>query len=225
MNFMTSWALRSIRPELLDDAPEPDRGASLNDLTRINRLLGGHFVLRRLLARYARPSEPFSLLDVGAGSGDMGAAIARSYPNARIVSLDRQRRHLAAAPPPRVAADAFHLPFAPASFDFVFCSLFLHHFSDDAVVALLASFARLARRAVLVIDLDRQRAAYRFIPATRWLFGWNRVTLHDAPVSVRASFRKHELADLARRAGLAHALVRRHHPWFRLSLAAPPPRP
>ncbi len=225
MSFMTSWAVRSIQPELLDDAPEPDRGASLGDLTRINRFLGGHFVLRRLLAGYLRPADAFSLLDVGAGSGDMAAAIARAYPNARIVSLDLQTRHLVAAPPPRVAADAFQLPFAPASFDFVFCSLFLHHFSDDRVVALLASFHRLARRAVLVIDLDRQRAAFRFIPATRWLFGWNRITLHDAPVSVRASFRRHELAALARSAGLAHAVVRRHHPWFRLSLAAPAPRP
>ncbi len=218
---MAGWASRNIEPELLDNVIGPDREASLRDLERINRLLGGHLVLRGLLRRLVSPTEQFSFLDVGAGSGSMGCVVRAAYPGARVVSLDRQWRHAATGSGLRVLGDAFALPVAPRSFDFVFCSLFLHHFEDMPVVRLLEGFAAVARRAVLVIDLDRQPFAGQFIPASSWLFGWNHVTLHDAPASVRASFRAAELLSLARKAGLDAARVRRHAPWFRLSLVAP----
>ena len=72
--------------------------------------------------------QPFSVLDVGAASGDMGACIRQWYPAAKVTSLDYVASHLAGSPGQRVAGDAFRLPFRPASFDYVFCSLFLHHF-------------------------------------------------------------------------------------------------
>ena len=93
-----------------------------------------------MFARLARPDESFSVLDVGAASGDMGAAMRRSFPKARVTSLDYKMIHLAEAAEPKVAGDAFHLPFRPASFDFVFSSLFLHHFTNERVVDLFASF-------------------------------------------------------------------------------------
>ncbi len=221
MATMDRWDSRRIEPELLDDAPGPERENSLRDLERINRFLGGHLILRSILRELASRREDFSVLDAGAASGAMGRVIRTAYPRARIVSLDLQARHLALASGARVIGDAFALPFAPRSFDFVFSSLFLHHFDDASVVALLASFAQAARRAVVAIDLDRQPLAAAFIPASRWLFGWNRITMHDAPVSVRAAFHARELLSLARQAGLSEAKVRRHAPWFRLSLVAP----
>lgn len=221
MAFMDAWTARSIHPELLDTAAGPDRDASLRDLTRINRFLGGHRILRQLLDGLVHRGDAFTVLDVGAASGDMSRVVLRAFPRASVVCFDLSPSHLAAAPAPCIAGDAFSLPFAPRSFDFVFSSLFLHHFENARVAALLQGFAAVARRAVLAIDLERGPLGYHFLPATRWLFGWNRVTLHDGPISVQAGFRRAELLDLARAAGLDRALVRRHDPWCRLSLLAP----
>lgn len=195
--------------------------ASLYDLVRINRYLGGRRVLRSLFDGLVKPQEQFSVLDVGAGSGDLAAALRGLYPGATVTLLDHRLLHLASAPAPKVVADAFRLPFRPASFDFVFSSLFLHHFSNDQVVDLLAGFRAVARRAVLAIDLDRGPLAYHFLPATRWLFRWHDITISDGQISVQAAFKREELLALAVRAGLGWARVKTHRPWSRLSLSAP----
>ncbi len=209
---------RVIVPEILDDAAGPDKQASLRDLVRIGRYLGGHRVLRSLIRRVTDANEAFSLLDIGAASGDSGAIVRSVRPRAIVTSFDYRLEHLAAAPRPKVAGNAFHLPFRDASFDVVLCSLFLHHFRDAEIVALLRAFGATARRAVLILDLERGPGAYYFMAMTKWLFHWNRITLHDAPASVEAAFKKSELEDLAREAGFRTIEARRHRPWARLSL-------
>ena len=212
---------RVIVPELLEHAEPSVARESLRDLVWINRYLGGYGILRKIVAEFAGPTDRFSMLDVGAASGDMGAALRRSHPYAAITSFDRKPEHLAEAAHPKLVGDAFRLPFADRSFDFVFSSLFLHHFSNEEIVKLLADFRAIARRAVLAIDLDRGPFAYHFLPATKWLFGWHAITLHDGPVSVQAAFKRDELLSLARSAGLTKARVTVHRPWARLSLVAP----
>ena len=212
---------RIIRPEWLDLQTPEDATASLNDLVKINRLLGGHAVLRKTMAGLVHPGDSFSLLDVGAASGDMGACIEGVYPAAVVTSFDYKTDHLATAADPRVCGDAFHMPFGPRSFDFVHCSLFLHHFPNACIVNLLRTFATVARRAVVITDLERHPLAYYFIPMTRLIFGWDRITVHDGPISVEAGFQANELESLAKAAGLAEARVYRHRPAFRLALVAP----
>jgi SAM-dependent methyltransferase len=206
---------------MLDHAPPDVTRASLRDLARINRYLGGYYVLGRLFDGVVKPGDRFSVLDIGAASGDMGAAIRRRYPRAQVTSLDYKADHLAQAADPKLVADAFCLPFRPASFDFVFSSLFLHHFTNDQVVTLFCSFRCLARRAVLAIDLERGPLAYHFLPNTRWLFGWHDITVNDGQISVAAALKKDELLALAARAGMNGARVRVHRPWSRLSMVAP----
>ncbi len=212
---------RLIVHEMLDHASPEDARRCLQDLERINRYFGGFSILKKVIGGLAHREEKFSLLDVGAGAGDTGAALQRSHPRCEVVSLDRQHVHVSQARPPRLVADAFQLPFAPASFDFVFTSLFLHHFTDEQVVDLLTNFKRVARRAVLAIDLERGPLAFRFLPATRWLFDWHRISVHDGQISVQAAFKSAELLALATRAGLSRARVSVHRPWARLSLVAP----
>jgi ubiquinone/menaquinone biosynthesis C-methylase UbiE len=214
------FAKRLIKPELLDHLPPEEARPNLADLVRINENFGGHSVLRRALATVARSGESFTLLDIGAASGDSARLILRNFPAASVTSLDYNAANLGAAPHPKLLADAFRLPFPPASFDFVLTSLFLHHFEDVQVVELLQAFYQIARRALLVCDLERRVLPYLFLPATKIFFHWQRITVHDGMISVRASFRARELSKLAHEAGIERADVRVYRPAFRLSLVA-----
>jgi ubiquinone/menaquinone biosynthesis C-methylase UbiE len=212
---------RILRPELLEIAPSTLADQNLRDIARINRWFGGHRALLSILKDLAPPRKEFSVLDVGAGSGDMGKCIRRRFRNATVVSLDHRSLHLHNAPGPRVAADAFQLPFLPNAFDFVLCSSVLHHFPDRQVIELIAELRGFARHALIVLDLERHPLAYHFLPMTRNLFAWSALTVHDGPVSVAAGFRPEELAHLARAAGVNAVTVRRHWPWFRMSVVVP----
>ncbi len=210
---------RIIVPEILDSAPDPEAQRNLSELAFLNRWFGGHRVLRWSLRQLYRREDSFTLLDVGAATGDTARVLSDAFPNANVTCLDWQIRNLSSAPHPKVVGDAFALPIPDSAFDVVHCSLFLHHFTDQQVVQLLAEMARCAGRAVVVQDLERHPLAYYFLPATAWILGWSAIILHDGPVSVEAAFRPKELKQLAAQAGLP-AKVQSHWPWFRLSLIA-----
>jgi SAM-dependent methyltransferase len=209
---------RQIRPELLDQASDAEAHANLADLERIHRWFGGHSAAISALRRVIRPEEKTTILDMGSAFGPLSRSLAHVFPAASVINLDHRLRNLRGAPPPRVAADAFDPPFPDRSFDVVYCSLLLHHFEAADIVRLLRRMRQLARRAVVVVDLHRHRIARGFLPWTRWALRWKRITLHDGPVSVEAAFTPDELKSLASCAGLHGAVVRRHLPWFRLSL-------
>ena len=204
-----------LRPahELLDE----DHGSpaeirqSLRELWWINQRLGGLSSWRRLLAVWqaAQPAatRALTLLDVGAGTGEMAAAIAAELGRRGFVvrawALDRRQSHLGAAAaggaPDRLVADAQRLPFACASVDVVTCNLFLHHFhdapADPAASRLLREMTRVARRAVLINDLERAWIPYAFIRLLSRRF--SRITRHDGPRSVAQAYTARELGHLA----------------------------
>lgn len=211
---------RLLVREILDDAPDEEAQQNLRELTRINRWFGGHRVLRGSLRQLYAADAAFSMLDVGAATGDVARTVKKAFPQSQVTCLDWQTRNLRFAPHPKVAGNAFALPFDDGAFDVVHCALFLHHFTDEQVVELLAKMKRCARQAVVLQDLERHPLAYYFLPATAWLLRWSSLVLHDGPISVEAAFHAEELEALARRAGLAQGHVERHWPWFRLSLVA-----
>jgi 2-polyprenyl-3-methyl-5-hydroxy-6-metoxy-1,4-benzoquinol methylase len=215
------FSKRRIEPELLEHASVEDARANLAQIVRLNQRFGGHAVLRQALAQAVNGSAAFTLLDIGAASGDTARLVNQIYPAASVTSIDLSSVNLADAPEPKLLADAFQLPFKPASFDYVFCSLFLHHFEDHLVIDLLAGFYRVARRALVVSDLERHLLSYLFFPATKPFFGWTPITMHDGMCSVRAAFRASELRQLAENAGIPNARITIHRPAFRLTLIAP----
>jgi len=85
---------------------------------------------------------------------------------------------------------------------------------------LLRELRRVARTTPIVCDLARSRAAY----AGTWLvtrLSRNRLTRHDAPLSVRRAYTPDEALALARDAGWRGARVRRE-PFFRMTLTDEP---
>jgi ubiquinone/menaquinone biosynthesis C-methylase UbiE len=226
---------RIYEEELLDagEGTDEDVRKNLLDLRRINRLLGGTRVVLDALSAIVDGSrvERLSLLDVGTGSADIPADVHRWCKAHRIepfvAALDLSERNLritrsylsSDAELSFVRADALNLPFAARSFDYVTASLFLHHFCDEDVVRLIADFARVARRAVIVNDLVRNLVPYYFSRVTGPFLATSFLTRNDGPVSVLRGFTANELAGLARRAGVTRFRVKRMFP-YRLSLVA-----
>jgi ubiquinone/menaquinone biosynthesis C-methylase UbiE len=208
---------RVVNPEWLQSSPPLVAKRNLQDLARINRWFGGHLSLLQVFKTLVHPSERFSVLDVGAASGDMGTRIREAYRNSFVVSLDHRMIHLNEAASPRLVADASALPFRERSFDFILCSLLLHHFSDCQATALIAQLLRFGRRALIVLELERHPISYAFLPLTKWLFRWTDLTVHDGCASVVAAFRVAELGNIVQRAGAGKPEVRKHRPWFRIS--------
>lgn len=199
----------------------------LVELRRVNRWFGDARAVRRSLFPLVERDQlqEFSLLDVGAGSGELLRVVARRArregKRARLVGLelnDRSARSIreqsrAFAEIDALRGDALRLPFATDAFDYVMCSLFTHHFRDESVVAVLGEMARVARRRVFVIDLHRHPVAYLFYATAARLVLHNRLIREDGALSILRSFIPAELCHLAARARLVDAKVERRFPY------------
>lgn len=224
---------RSDRLEFIDtgEYTAEEYEGCLRELRRVNYFLGDIHALKKTLWREIENENlrKFSVLDVAAGSGEMLRAIAglaRNKRDARLVGLELNARSARAILEESkevsgeifsVRGDAFALPFDDASFDYVMCSLFTHHFADENVVKILSEIKRVARREIFVIDLHRHALAYFLYTTLGRLFLYNRLVRHDGALSIRRSFRPEELKKLAVQAGLENVSVERHFP-FRLVL-------
>ena len=211
---------RTLQPEGMDAASDADVVQNLRDLSRINRWLGGNRALASVLDPYLWRRPDARVLDVGAADVETVRWLSARYPRARFLALDRAERYLRKGSGPRVAADVFSWPVREHSVDIVLCSLFLHHFSDAEIRAILGIFKSAARMAVVAVDLHRHPLARGFLPATRLVAGWHPLTVQDGVISVDAAFTPSELQAFA-----PDGRVRSHWPWFRLSLEIDVSRP
>ena len=205
----------------------------IGELQLVNRWMGDAHTLKRTLFKEVASAglKEFSVLDVGAGSGELlrvTATWARETGRAvRAVGLELNERSAASILEesrefPEIASvrgDALSLPFADGDFDYVICSLFTHHFRNEQVVQILREMSRVARRRIIVIDLHRHPVAYFLYTTIAKLVLKNRLIRHDGALSILRSFNAEELFELAKRAGLREAWVERHFP-FRLALNA-----
>jgi 2-polyprenyl-3-methyl-5-hydroxy-6-metoxy-1,4-benzoquinol methylase len=225
----TSLRQRRLEPELMDDpALDPaEHARALNGLRRLNQLGRAAAILWPAIHEELRatPGEPLQILDLATGSGDIPRALARRGGNRlRLTGVDISpgavsQANLAAPPNVRfLAADLFDPAAAgqipPA--DIVICSLFLHHLAEPQILDLLRRMKRLARRRVIVSDLERSPLAWWGVWLAARAVSRSPVVHVDSALSVGAGFRREELADLFARAGLANARVRRVFP-FRLN--------
>ena len=219
---------RSYELENLDKGtytPEEYEGCIV-ELQRVNEWLGDAKVLHEtLLADIDRANvQEFSLLDVGAGSGELLRVAAKwarqTNRRAFCVGLELNARSAKAileesAEYPEISsvqADGFKLPFADGAFDYVMQSLTLHHFDDQGAVEILHEMTRVAARAICTIDLHRNPVAYYFYTTVARLFLHNRLLREDGALSILRSFKLEELEELGRRANLPNLKVEKHFP-------------
>ena len=202
-------------PELMD-RPQPvtrELEVDLANLVGINRHFGSHRLVRWFLRRWLRPGGEYRILDVCTASGDIprlmvdwarahGVRLTIEAVDFQPSTLDIARRWSRDYPEITfVEGDARSLPGQPGSYDFVFCSLSLHHFSEDDARQVMRRCRELARRGVVVADLERGALAAAGVWLLTAVLYREPMTRYDARVSVRRAFSREEFTSLAHAGG------------------------
>lgn len=204
------------------DPAEHDR--ALAGLARINQI---SFAARAHLPALTDAAEKCGgrvrVLEVAAGSGDIGIGLARLAAR-RSIRVDltltdisptalaacQRRAEVERFSVEMLAADAVRGPLPPC--DLTICSLFLHHLDDAAALRVLENMSQAARVGGSVNDLRRGRWGTMLAGAVPRIVTRSSVVHTDAAISARAAFTPEELYRMAMSAGLRAATVRRTFP-------------
>ena len=216
---------RVPEPEVMDDCGEVQAYSSAA-VTAYLSAIDDTFIAHaeRLLLGRSSPDDTGRALDIGCGPGQIILKLAQRWPGWRFAGVDRSgnmvREALAAreraaqraagefaAGVEFFVADGSRLPFADASIDLVLCNSVLHHLEQPG--RLFAEVARVAApgAAILVRDLRRpSRLAYPL--HVRW-YGrrYSGLMYKLYCDSVRAAYRREELAALLRASPLRDARI------------------
>ena len=220
---------RATKPERIDtgDYTPEEYATFLREIRFVNQRLGDRAALEKtLLSDITRLGlKEFSVLDVGAGSGELLGIIAEygrsNGRNAHLVGLDLNSlsaREIAKESEKyteisTVQGDALRLPFADDAFDFAICSLFTHHLTDEQILQLLPEMSRIARRGIVVIDLERSPMAWFLYNLFCFAYRISPLVREDGLLSIRKGFRVEEFAGLAKTLGFTRAKALRSSPY------------
>ena len=205
------WDIRRrvVVAEHLDtmNPDEPMAIGSRRDLRRLNRIMGNARLLTRIFTQHVWARWVTSIVELGAGDGNISEAIAvqwpRTSPPPSLILVD-QHTLLPAARQQRLERLGWRVQthtmdvFAWLSREperegrLIFANLFLHHFSNDRLSQLLT--AALAHSELFVACEPRRSYLSLAASSLVGLIGCNAVTRHDGVASVRAGFRKRELS-------------------------------
>jgi ubiquinone/menaquinone biosynthesis C-methylase UbiE len=118
----------------------------------------------------------------------------------------------------RLSADARELPFAPASFDFVMSTQFLHHLNPTELTSTLRVLTRICRGPIILHDIVRSPASAFLFRCGARFFSQNRLTLHDGLASIRQAYTPPEIREILHAAGLRRARVHTHGLYYRMTV-------
>lgn len=230
------FATRAHAVEHLD-APTLDAKVlreALRQIAGVNRWLGGARAVLKHLTPVLEGTSVLSVLDVGTGAADIPIRIARGAASrGQRVSVVAMDSHPQVARFARAACagqcdvsvavgDGQRLPLRTGSVDVAISSLTLHHLTDEASVMFVREMARVARRAIILNDLERHPLNYlgaRALASTLWRR--NRYTRDDGPLSVLRSFRANEMLRIGETAGLDSPAVFRSFPYRLVMVGRP----
>ena len=220
---------RSTKLERIDtgDYTVAEYDRFLSDIRLVNRFAGDNWALRRtLLDEVANEDlKEFSVLDVGAGSGELLRTIAKKARKqkrtVKLYGLELNERSAESILEESieydeinaVRGDALKLPFCNDSFDYVISSLFAHHLKNRQIVDSLKEMSRVSKRGFFVIDLHRHPMAYASYKVFCVGFRISQLVREDGSLSILRGFKVNELNSLGEKAGLQNIAVRRCFPY------------
>lgn len=222
---MPDLSLRSNETEVMDDLQSSGEiiPITLRELEIINHLLGGNHVtidgIKKLL-KHRTPNHEIVIGDVGCGSGDI-LKLIRKWLNkkgwaAKLIGFDANEnitKYAAAHTENHYdisyhAINIFSSEFKELSFDIVTGTLFFHHFSDEQLASFFRQLRSQVRIGIVINDIHRHWFAYYSIKWLTRAFSKSSMVINDAPLSVARAFRKEELIQILRDAGIERYSIR-----------------
>ncbi|MBB6732344.1 methyltransferase domain-containing protein [Cohnella zeiphila] len=209
---------RAHERELMDDLSTggPELREALRHLRILNRIFGASgptlYGVRRLWTEANKPRH-FSILDIGAGSGDVNRQVLRwadrngidlTLTLVDITEEACEEARLLYREEPRVEVrrcDLFGLPEGCA--DVVAGTQFVHHFDTEELPAVVNSMLKASRIGVAINDIHRHWIPWSAVWLTARLVSGNRYILNDGPLSVAKGFRSADWKNLRKASGAA----------------------
>jgi 2-polyprenyl-3-methyl-5-hydroxy-6-metoxy-1,4-benzoquinol methylase len=206
---------RSTQSEIMDDfdLKGDDMKKVLTDLKNVNKWLGGNKIsikgIIKLLPRGAK-EQTITILDLGCGDGEILRECARfakkeGY-NFRLIGVDAntyileeaRRRSTDFQNISFFKKDVFSSEIKELDYDIALCTLFLHHFSNEDIKALVQRFMDHAKVGVVVNDLHRSRLAFWLFKMVSYLILKTSIARTDGLISVARGFKRKELETLSK---------------------------
>lgn len=176
MGVMHDFSIRSVEKERMDDPHcDPQKLVrTVRQFRLINRLVARYrTILNRWILQDMRgaPEQAYRLVDLGAGGCDIPQWLltqarrdqltldVEGWDNDPRITAYAQTTHDSTAALTIRTADALRTPIAQPV-DYLFGNHFLHHLSDDDIVALIRRWAPHVRRYMIFSDLRRGLAPY-----------------------------------------------------------------
>ncbi|MDQ8734382.1 methyltransferase domain-containing protein [Paenibacillus sp. LHD-38] len=223
---------RAADAELMDDFSEggPELREALRHLRRLNRIFAAsaptvHGV-KKLWIQAGKPGG-LTILDIGAGSGDVNKQLLKWADEQRIELTIRlvditeeacEEARLIFQDEPRVQVkrgDLFGMP--GESSDIVTGTQFLHHFDEEELPIAVRSMLNASRLGIVINDIHRHWIAWTAVWLTTRLISSNRYILNDGPLSVAKGFRGKDWQKLGRTLGIPD-LSYKWRPLFRYAV-------
>lgn len=205
-----STTFRSDEREIMDhlDFKGQELESTLDDLDRVNRLLGGYKVtlqgIEKILGS-ACFAQPVEITDVGCGNGSMlreVAKIGRSKGlRMKLKGLDISEHTIAIARKqskdfPEISFERMDVTseeFKNIRIDILLCTLTLHHFSDEEIEDLMKIFVSSCHMGIVINDLHRSKTAYYLFKLYCVFFMKNEVAKKDGLTSILRGFKRKDL--------------------------------
>jgi 2-polyprenyl-3-methyl-5-hydroxy-6-metoxy-1,4-benzoquinol methylase len=209
---------RDWDPEELEmmDRPQPvsaELERDLENLRGLNQHFGSYSLITRFLRRWMKPGCSYRVADLCTGAGDIPRMMVNWALKRNVcleidavdlhpATLEIAKRNSTGYPQIRFT-QADILTFSPSGspYDFVFCTLALHHFSEENAVEILRHCRELSCGHVLVSDLERSRLTSALVWLVSATVYRDPMTQYDARLSARRAFSFLELQSIAQRAG------------------------
>ena len=167
-----------------------------------------------------RKDRILNVTDLGCGGGDL-LKLIREWANKRKIELTYTgidanpnivayaQAHTSGSPGIEFeTVDILSEEFKQRRFDIVVGTLFFHHFSSEQLVNFFHQLKQQTSVGIVINDIHRHWFAYYSIKWLTQLFSRSTMVKYDAPLSVMRAFRKQELKDILRRAGIENYKLR-----------------
>lgn len=195
---------------------------TLDEIAAINRFLGGNRLtlngVKKLIDK--KNKEKVIIADVGCGNGDMLRMLAdyarKNKLNFSLIGIDANPHTIDYAVQLSVmypeieykCIDIFSESFNQLQYDIVLCTLTLHHFTDDEISGIIATFNKNAARGIVINDLQRSKIAYTLFNLVAMIFRLGKMARQDGAISILRGFTKKELGHIVDKLKLKKSTIR-----------------